>query len=232
MALKRCTECGKDVSTNAAACPHCGNPVGSPAIVHIESTSTKKKMGCGSTIVLIIGLIFFFWMISGSKESPSDANISKEQKEKEMDSDSSPLSSCDWHDMEKQGLNILAWTDEAIVCSTMKATMGRMPSLSLARGLSKVIFVMHGQGKESEPKDIAYQIMMVVEARGKEKDDKAIYSTFDTVFKIFNGSEGHVAPKDLNVFLRNSGPMAKTISDEGLMSMAALIWEDKKKRGE
>jgi hypothetical protein len=27
MALIKCSECGKDVSSNAASCPNCGNPV-------------------------------------------------------------------------------------------------------------------------------------------------------------------------------------------------------------
>lgn len=27
MALKKCKECGKDVSTKALACPNCGNPI-------------------------------------------------------------------------------------------------------------------------------------------------------------------------------------------------------------
>ena len=30
MALIKCPECGKDVSTNAVACPHCGNPMNRP----------------------------------------------------------------------------------------------------------------------------------------------------------------------------------------------------------
>ena len=27
MALIKCSECGKDVSSNALSCPHCGNPI-------------------------------------------------------------------------------------------------------------------------------------------------------------------------------------------------------------
>lgn len=87
------------------------------------------------------------------------------------------------------------------------------------------------EDKES-PKDIAYQMMNIVEARGQEEDDKAIYDTFNTVAQIFNGTEGHVTPKDLNIFLRSAGPIAKTLSDDGLISMATVIWEDKKDRGE
>jgi len=40
MALKKCHECGQQVSTSAKACPRCGAKV-------------KKGMGCGSMIVAI-----------------------------------------------------------------------------------------------------------------------------------------------------------------------------------
>ena len=135
-------------------------------------------------------------------------------------------------EMEKLRMNLLSWDDEAAVCKTMRSSIGRFPTVRLARALCKVIIVMQMNGSKDKPKDIAYQMMNIVEARGQERNDKAIYSTFDTVTKIFNGSEGHVTPRDLNVFLRSTGPMAKTLSDEGLMHMAAVIQEDKKGRGE
>lgn len=43
MALKNCKECGKEVSSSAAACPHCGAP------------QKRKPHGCGTLIAVIIG---------------------------------------------------------------------------------------------------------------------------------------------------------------------------------
>ena len=41
MALIKCVECGKEISSNAAACPHCGSPVPKKMIpVTIERSST------------------------------------------------------------------------------------------------------------------------------------------------------------------------------------------------
>lgn len=41
MALIKCPECGKEVSSNAVACPHCGNPVPKKMCpVRIERNST------------------------------------------------------------------------------------------------------------------------------------------------------------------------------------------------
>ncbi len=39
MALIKCNECGKEVSSNARNCPHCGNPI----------NTAVKCPSCGST---------------------------------------------------------------------------------------------------------------------------------------------------------------------------------------
>ncbi len=50
MALKKCKECGNEISTKAKECPHCGNVL-------------KKKLGCGCTTLVVVGL---FLLIVGS----------------------------------------------------------------------------------------------------------------------------------------------------------------------
>lgn len=56
MALKRCRECGKEVSTEAAACPHCGvkDPTGAKA-----EADAKTRKGCawGCASLLIISAV-------------------------------------------------------------------------------------------------------------------------------------------------------------------------------
>lgn len=66
MALIKCSECGKEISNKADACPTCGNPIHKPAIegeekekiVTIEQTSKKwKKQGCLSAVLYVFGII-------------------------------------------------------------------------------------------------------------------------------------------------------------------------------
>jgi hypothetical protein len=80
--------------------------------------------------------------------------------------------------------------------------------------------------------DVAYQLMNIVEARGIKNPDR-IMNTFDTVWKIFSGTDGHVTPRDLNIKLRSAGARAHTLSDDELISTATtVIWEQKKANGE
>ena len=53
MALASCRECGKEVSTEAAACPHCGAP--------LRRAGTSPWTVIGWVIVSLIG----FWLVSG-----------------------------------------------------------------------------------------------------------------------------------------------------------------------
>ena len=65
MALKKCRECGGQVSTDAKACPHCGatDPLG---------TTRQAAIGCLSVIVIAAGAIWAFnsWNDSSPKATP------------------------------------------------------------------------------------------------------------------------------------------------------------------
>lgn len=47
MAIVKCRECRKDVSSEAANCPHCGAPVKKP----------PKTFGCGTAVVLVVVIV-------------------------------------------------------------------------------------------------------------------------------------------------------------------------------
>jgi len=64
MGLIKCSECGRDVSDKATACPACGAPIADAAvgasIQTIEKTSKKLKAHYAiAVVVFFIGLIWF-----------------------------------------------------------------------------------------------------------------------------------------------------------------------------
>jgi hypothetical protein len=69
MALKPCKECGKEVSTSAAACPHCGAPVKAAGL-----------SGCGSLVVGFGALVILAMMVKacdgGDAPAPRADNAS------------------------------------------------------------------------------------------------------------------------------------------------------------
>lgn len=69
MALIKCSECGKEISDKAEACPACGNPLQAQKIqkpVVIEQTSKNwKAIQLVSGILIVVGL--FYLMIGHSE---------------------------------------------------------------------------------------------------------------------------------------------------------------------
>ena len=61
MALKRCKECGGQVSSKAKMCPGCGAPV------------KQTSAGCGCLSVIVIAVVIVALMNSGEKDSSSQS---------------------------------------------------------------------------------------------------------------------------------------------------------------
>ena len=58
MALIKCSECGKDVSTNAGNCPNCGNPIGNKKVnVHFERKRNMLNAVAVTGTVLVDGVV-------------------------------------------------------------------------------------------------------------------------------------------------------------------------------
>ena len=77
MALTSCRECGQQVSTEAATCPHCGvaDPAG-VAAAKKEQDVKKKRSGCLGYVALFFVLLVIGTIISalpGGEDSPDAA---------------------------------------------------------------------------------------------------------------------------------------------------------------
>lgn len=73
MALIACSECGREVSDKAAACPQCGAPIAAPvpppAPVEHEQRPPRKPMGCG-TLLAIVAVVFILMYACSPKRDP------------------------------------------------------------------------------------------------------------------------------------------------------------------
>jgi len=80
MALVKCRECGKDVSSEAPTCPHCG--VVKPAPKKAFNPSISGGQGC----LLIIVILVVIGIIAGSGDSPSGSQASSEPSKPSFES--------------------------------------------------------------------------------------------------------------------------------------------------
>jgi zinc-ribbon domain len=75
MALIACPQCGHRVSPRAAACPSCGHPIAPPKKHRAQTVAgTIAGLGCGTVMLLIIGLIAWAVHEGGQIQEREKAN--------------------------------------------------------------------------------------------------------------------------------------------------------------
>jgi hypothetical protein len=163
-----------------------------------------------------------------------DSKEQKEAKERAADVDTTVVSSCSIESVRDTSISTFSWSDTSDACLAMKRRIYRYPTRSELRFLSKTIYVLHSNGSKATYAELADQVMSIVQARHliEPSQTAAMHSTMDTVVKIYSGMGGRVTPKDLSIMLWNAGNLAQTVSDEGLIHMAALADVMKDKTGQ
>ena len=80
MALIKCPECGKDVSTEAEICPYCGYPIKkqdvstrseNPTYYTGSAAPKKKKNGCLTAFLIVLGVLLFLYAVGSNGASSS-----------------------------------------------------------------------------------------------------------------------------------------------------------------
>jgi hypothetical protein len=128
-----------------------------------------------------------------------------------------------------EGITVVSWSEGSKICQTTTGSLGHPITVGIFRSFLKIATVIkYKDGGELDK--IAYQLAEIVEARGIA-EPKRMLDTLDIAMKCFNGSHGRVTPKDLNVALRQSG-QARTLTDDDLYTLAAVISVRKRNNGE
>ncbi len=96
----------------------------------------------------------------------------------------------------------------------------------------KASFLLSVKGyKKDDYKQITAELVDIIRLRGLYDKQPRWKPTLDLVYKSYVAFNGIVKPSDIDLFLRGAGPMAKTLSDEGLLSMI-IYMKQKYQRGD
>ena len=75
MALIQCKECGKEISDQAQACPHCGAPVRAATQSAPANVAPKRPLSGASGCLIVIVLVVVFLTIRSCTEEPAPAGV-------------------------------------------------------------------------------------------------------------------------------------------------------------
>lgn len=158
-----------------------------------------------------------------------DANAKAQQAA--LDASTEPVRSCEWREMPNviNGILIVSWVEASKICELANTSLGHPIPTGVFRRLlvASALLSLKGAGDKEK---VAYQLVEIIDARALSNPGRMI-DTVELAFKAYMGSNGRVTPKDINVALRQSGLGAK-LSDEGIISLSAMISVEKRKRGE
>jgi hypothetical protein len=73
MALVKCQECGKEISDQAANCPHCGAPRQASSTKK-EPSQAEKIQGSVTLVLIVAAVIWYFWPADRSAHQPAPAS--------------------------------------------------------------------------------------------------------------------------------------------------------------
>jgi hypothetical protein len=92
------------------------------------------------------------------------------------------------------------------------------------RTFETAAYVLSRKGYHEDQYDqIVMELVEIVRLRGQfDKPDKW-EPTLNVVWKGFEGTNHDVTPYTVRTFLKGAGPMAKTLSDEGLINMMSYM---------
>ncbi|MFI5022629.1 MAG: hypothetical protein ACHQRJ_13370 [Alphaproteobacteria bacterium] len=179
-----------------------------------------------AVIAILAGVAYLGWSALTSGGAPSTPPFPTVNH---LDFDYVPVDSCEYSEMygKTSDLMLTSANDAAAVCRLYFRGTSKRPSAGRLRALLKSIGLLRAKGLQETAEAIAKSELTVIDLRGQLGDEAASVSTINILTKIYSGTEGAVTPADMARELRASGPMARTISDDFMITMATLIMENK-----
>ncbi|MCM6993442.1 hypothetical protein ACHHY8_02610 [Enterobacter cloacae complex sp. 2024EL-00215] len=107
-------------------------------------------------------------------------------------------------------------------CEALAKYLGAYPTFGLLKETATAVVAFKIKGYDVDPMSLTETLLQISQLRDQlGKGDSAITNNYDVAFKMYSAWGGDITPVDIVSFLKNSGPLAKTISDHGLVAAMA-----------
>jgi hypothetical protein len=145
------------------------------------------------------------------------------------------IKQCNFDELFKAQLKYMSVGEATPICVRTREAVGFQLMGSDIRELVNVGMVsriiMERRGENLSSRDAALQILEIARIRGVMNDRKRFRDTVVLMSSIVIGLEGRVPPSAMLAALRAAGPTARTLSDDGVVNLAAMISHQVRKGG-
>lgn len=236
MAVMKCRECGGQVSTQAAACPHCGAPTAHPRATPATAGTTKVSGWIG--VAVVIATIWVIWSFMGGSNGPGTTTAvtaASTTTVRAQPSSDLQLQTCDSDNdvLQKASISEMSWQQASDLCTVMYGALAAYPTTAELHGFEQAVYVLKAKGYGKPERTIGLELMSFADDLGRMGSGPRLQSAFDDIVKIYEGTGAIVTPHDMIEILRPIGPeQASKLSDDGLFGMAAMVKEEKLRDGQ
>ena len=139
-----------------------------------------------------------------------------------QDQDVTPIQDCD--DLPAgSAIEVFTSSQATQICRQVLRTLEGVTVADL-RDFEKASYLLSAKGYETgQYSKIASELVEIIRLRGLYDQRARWQPTVDIAFRAWTALKGSVSPRDIQEFLRASGKMAKTLSDEGLLNMIVMM---------
>jgi hypothetical protein len=136
--------------------------------------------------------------------------------------DKTPVTQCDELPY-SASISVFSRAETTAVCREVLRILEGVTVVDL-QFFERAAYMFSAKGyEERNYKQITAELVDIIRLRGLYDKPARWQPTTDLVFKSYVGLNGIVTPRDVEQLLSSAGPMAKTLSDDGLLSMIVLI---------
>lgn len=142
--------------------------------------------------------------------------------ETSSDNDTTVVTDCDKLPP-SASIEAFSWRETATVCQQMTKILQGV-RIKDVRTFEKAGSLLHAQNCGPDTKENGVRdLVEIVRRRGLFDKSDRWYGTADLVWRVCEAFKGLVTSKDVIEFLKESGPMSKTLSDDGLLKMLIVV---------
>lgn len=144
-----------------------------------------------------------------------------------LDASVALVESCEPMAMLRINEGIIASADElAAHCQALSRRTGGPPPVGLLREFARVAYLIslteRQAGRAVSPQGVGATLAAIMAVRG-QTEPAAMRGTLDVVRGMYFGTEGEVRPENVLGLIEAAGPMAQTLSDEGIANLTGSI---------
>jgi hypothetical protein len=159
------------------------------------------------------------WILIGFALALS--NVVAQAADADRDRDTTPVTKCE-ELPPSVSIEVMSPSDTTKICREMARVLEGIRHKDIT-SFEKAIYLLHRYDYEGDYPQITKELVEIIRLRGLYNKPDRWYDTNDLILRSWQAFNGVVGPRQVISFLRDAGPMAKTLSDDGLLKMIIFM---------